>query len=40
MRLVFKDEIIEIVFGVLKANDKDCIVSCLVLIGEIVAIKG
>lgn len=39
MRAVFCDEIIEIIFGVLKVNNKDCTVSCLVLIGEIVAIK-
>ena len=40
IKAVFCDEVVEIIFNVLKAKNKDCTVSCLVLIGEIVAIKG
>ena len=40
MKAVFCDEVLDIIFNFMKVQDKDWTVSCLILIGEIVAIKG
>jgi len=39
MKAVFCDEVLDVIFDFLKVQDKEWTVSCLIVIGEIVAIK-
>lgn len=40
LKAVFCDEVLDIIFDFMNAQEKDWTVSCLIIIGEIVAIKG